>query len=72
MKRSSEGNIPNAKRKPYKPHNIIVGSKNKDETGTAIPVLGGKTKGAVYLEETKESKKSFGSYMHGNYQGYYT
>jgi hypothetical protein len=72
MKRSSQTDASNAKRKIYKPHNITVESKGADETATTVPVLGGKTKGAVYLEETKESKKPFGNYMYGNYQGYYT
>lgn len=72
MKRSSESNIPVAKRKPYTPHNITVESKNEERAATATPVLGGKTKGAVYLEDAKKAKTPFGKYIYGNYQGYYT
>lgn len=70
MKRAA---LPEPKR-PYKRHNdrpfnITVGtSRHEDEE----PLLGGKTKGAVYLRDQHKEKQSFGTFNYGNFPSYYS
>lgn len=57
------------KRHNDRPFNITVGSTNNQGEE---PLLGGKTKGAVYLRDQQKEKQSFGTFNYGNFPSYYS
>lgn len=70
MKRSAlpETNRPH-KRHNDRPFNITVGSTSQ---AWEEPLLGGNTKGAVYLRDQQKEKQSFGTFNYGNFPSYYS
>jgi hypothetical protein len=61
------------KRKNNRPFNITVGlPSTADKEKEEAPLLGSKTKGAVYLRDKPKEKQRFGNFNYGNYHSYYT
>ncbi|KAI8352493.1 Bicoid-interacting protein 3-domain-containing protein [Blakeslea trispora] len=56
------------KRAPSEDHTV----ETKRTKQMDPPVLGAKSKGAIYQVEKQKEKSPFGKYIYGNYQGYYT
>lgn len=75
MKRAPATSSDHKSDRPFKkrhdrPFNITMGSSSNNDKKE--PLLGSKTKGAVYLRDQSKEKQQFGNFTYGNYHGYYT